>query len=75
MVPSTEVPDPIAGPVSAPGRRFNQSLLRKAVREADVLVATYDELMMFDLEELAGKTLITSAVSQERLDELHPPRR
>jgi predicted amino acid dehydrogenase len=27
--------------------------------------------MMFDLEELAGKTLITSAVSQERLDELH----
>ncbi|MEZ5118729.1 MAG: hypothetical protein R2686_02335 [Candidatus Nanopelagicales bacterium] len=65
------VPDPIAGPVSAPGRRFNQSLLRKAVREADVLVATYDELMMFDLEELAGKTLITSAVSQERLDELH----
>ncbi len=65
------VPDPIAGPVSAPGRRFNQSMLRKAVREADVLVATYDELMMFDLEELAGKTLITSAVSQERLDELH----
>jgi predicted amino acid dehydrogenase len=65
------VPDPIAGPVSAPGRRFNQSMLRKAVREADVLVATYDELMMFDLEELAGKTLITSAVSEERLAELH----
>ncbi len=65
------VPDPIAGPVSAPGRRFNQSMLRKAVAEADVLVATYDELMMFDLEELAGKTLITSAISEERLDELH----
>jgi len=28
-------------------------------------------LMMFGLEELAGKTLITSAVSDERLEELH----
>ncbi len=65
------VPDQISTPVTAPGRRFNQSLLRKAVRDADVLVATYDELMMFDLEELAGKTLITSAVSEERLEELH----
>nr|MCU0278753.1 hypothetical protein [Candidatus Nanopelagicales bacterium] len=65
------VPDQISGPVSAPGRRFNQSMLRKAVADADVLVATYDELMMFDLEELAGKTLITSSVSEERLEELH----
>jgi predicted amino acid dehydrogenase len=65
------VPDQISTPVTAPGRRFNQSLLRKAVRDADVLVATYDELMMFDLEELAGKTLITSAISEERLEELH----
>ncbi|HRY10631.1 MAG TPA: hypothetical protein P5544_11730 [Candidatus Nanopelagicales bacterium] len=65
------VPDQISTPVTAPGRRFNQSLLRAAVREADVLVATYDELMMFGLEELAGKTLITSAVSEARLEELH----
>jgi len=65
------VPDQVSGPVTAPGRRFNQSMLRKAVREADVLVATYDELMMFDLEELAGKTLITSSISEERLEELH----
>ncbi|HNE90167.1 MAG TPA: dehydrogenase, partial [Actinomycetota bacterium] len=65
------VPDQISTPVTAPGRRFNQSLLRKAVRDADVLIATYDELMMFGLEELAGKTLITSAVSEERLEALH----
>ena len=66
-----KVPDVIAAPVTAPGRRFNQSMLRRAVVEADVLVATYDELMMFHLEELAGKTLITSSVSDERLEELN----
>ena len=56
--------------LSAPGRAVNQALLRRAVVDADVLVATYDELMMFGLEELAGKTIITSAVSDERLAEL-----
>lgn len=66
-----KVPDVIAAPVTAPGRRFNQSMLRRAVVDADVLVATYDELMMFHLEELAGKTLITSSVSDERLEELN----
>ncbi|HQR80659.1 MAG TPA: dehydrogenase, partial [Actinomycetota bacterium] len=65
------IPDPISEPITAPGRRFNQSLLRKAVRDADVLVATYDELMMFGLEELAGKTLITSTISEDRLAHLH----
>mgnify|MGYP003600877710 FL=1 len=63
-----KVPDPIAAPVTAPGRRFNQSMLKKAVSDSDVLVATYDELMMFELQELAGKTLITSSVSQDRLE-------
>jgi predicted amino acid dehydrogenase len=65
-----KVPDPIATPVTAPGRRFNQSMLKRAVVDADVLVATYDELMMFDLQALAGKTLISSSVSDERLEEL-----
>ena len=33
-----KVPDPIATPITAPGRRFNQSMLKKAVTDADVLV-------------------------------------
>jgi predicted amino acid dehydrogenase len=34
------------------------------------VVATYDELVGFGLEDLAGKTLISSAISEERLTEL-----
>ena len=36
------------------------ALARRAARDCDVLVATYDELTGFGLEDLAGKTLITS---------------
>ena len=42
----------------------------RAARDCDVVVATYDELIGFGLEDLAGKTLVTSAISDERLAEL-----
>ena len=56
------------GPV---GRAF----ARRAARECDVIVATYEELMEFGLEDLSGKTVITAAISDDRLAELARPRR
>ncbi|WP_097459252.1 dehydrogenase [Mangrovitalea sediminis] len=44
--------------------------LQQAVRDANVVVASYEELAPFSLEELAGKILITSTISPERLEQL-----
>ena len=45
-------------------------MARRAARDCDVVVATYDELAGFGLEDLAGKTVVTSAISDDRLAEL-----
>ena len=45
-------------------------VLRRALQKATVLVAAPHELDQFGLEELAGKTIITSGLSDERLAEL-----
>ena len=53
-----------------PGRllaAWTQYVLRKAVQSATVLVAPVHELDELGLEELAGKTLITSTVNDDRL--------
>ncbi|HSN06637.1 MAG TPA: dehydrogenase, partial [Candidatus Angelobacter sp.] len=54
--------------VASPGHRLSNALARRAAKECHVVVATYDELMAFGIDDLAGKALITSAVSDERLD-------
>ena len=56
--------------VASPGHRLSNALARRAAKECHVVVATYDELMAFGIDDLAGKALITSAVSDERLAEL-----
>ena len=53
-----------------PATRAARALARRAARDCDVVVATYDELTGFGLEDLAGKTVITSAISPERLADL-----
>ena len=58
-------------PSVAPLKFFNHFLLKRAVREAHVVVAAhYDQLRHYGREELDGKTVITSTVSQERIEEL-----
>jgi hypothetical protein len=72
---------PVAGPaaarvrqaqVKAPGRRISHALARQGRRDCDVVVATYEELIGFGLEDLRGKTVVTSAISDERLADLGP---
>lgn len=64
------LPNTVQAQVKAPGQRASHGRARKAARDADVVVATYDELIGFGLEDLAGKTLVSSSISDERLAEL-----
>ncbi len=51
-------------------QEWTQFVLRRALQKASVLVAEPHELDAFGLEELAGKTIITSGLSDERLERL-----
>jgi predicted amino acid dehydrogenase len=64
------VPDAVASRVLRPGARASTALARRAARDCDVIVGTYDELRAFGLPNLSGKAVITSAVSEHRLQEL-----
>jgi predicted amino acid dehydrogenase len=64
------VPDAVRETVELPAWVAARALARRSARDCDVVVAAYEELTGFGLEDLAGKTLLTSAVSEERLAEL-----
>ncbi len=68
--PTRLIPSSVRAPAARPAGALNHALVGGAVRDADVLVATYDELAAFDLEHLAGKILLSSAISPERADDL-----
>ncbi|MGA8249032.1 MAG: dehydrogenase [Nocardioides sp.] len=68
--PAHLLPGVVKAQIKTPGTHLSHALARRAARDADVVVATYDELIGFGLEDLAGKTLITSAISDDRLAEL-----
>jgi predicted amino acid dehydrogenase len=53
--------------VPTPGHRLSNAMARKAAADCHVVVATYDELVGFGDVDLARKTVITTAVSEERL--------
>ena len=57
-------------PSLATFRFFNHLLLRRAVKDAHVVVALYEQLQHYDRAELEGKTVITSTVSPQRRAEL-----
>jgi predicted amino acid dehydrogenase len=70
MWPIRRLPGQVQSLIKAPGSRISNAMARKAARDCDVVVATYDELTGFGLEDLAGKTVVTSAISDDRLAEL-----
>ena len=63
-------PPQVLSPSLAPVQEWNHFILRRALTKANVVVAYFDELKPFGLEELAGTTVITSAISPERLQAL-----
>jgi predicted amino acid dehydrogenase len=68
--PFALVPPGVRSALTAPAEALSTALTRRAARESDVVVATYEELAGFGLEDLAGKTLISSSVTDEQLAEL-----
>ena len=68
--PIRKLPGEVQSLIKSPGHRVSNAMARRAARDCDVVVATYDELIGFGLEDLAGKTVVTSAISDDRLAEL-----
>ncbi|HEX5629066.1 MAG TPA: hypothetical protein VFX72_05790, partial [Usitatibacteraceae bacterium] len=62
------VPDLVTD--NAAVREWQRFVLRRAMRDATVIVAPVHELDAFGLEELAGKTILTSTVSESRIAQL-----
>jgi predicted amino acid dehydrogenase len=52
---------------SAPVKEWTNFVLRRALQEATVIVAAVHELDDFGIEELAGKTIVTSTVNDQRI--------
>jgi predicted amino acid dehydrogenase len=52
---------------SGPVKEWTRFVLRKAMQKASVIVAPVHELDDFGLEELAGKTVISATVNDERI--------
>ena len=63
-------PDLVKARTTGPVAWMSDRLAHRAARDADVIVGSYSELIRFGIEDLAGKTVITNAVSEARLEEL-----
>ncbi len=57
-------------PGIGPGRYLQQLVLKKAVQDADVIVAPYEQLEDYSAKELDGKTVVSSTISPDRLEVL-----
>jgi predicted amino acid dehydrogenase len=70
MWPVRQLPGPVRSQVKAPGHRLSSSLARRALEDSHVIVATPDELSAFGVGSLRGKSVVTSAVTDDRLAEM-----
>lgn len=60
LLPYRFVPGLIKQQVEAPTHWASRALARRAARECDVLVGSYTEVAEFGVEDLAGKTLVST---------------
>ena len=63
-------PGLVKSAVNAPVGWVADRIAHHAVKDADVIIGSFSELMRFGLPDLRGKTIITSAVSEDRLEAL-----
>ncbi|HYN29130.1 MAG TPA: dehydrogenase [Dermatophilaceae bacterium] len=68
--PVRRLPKSLTARVNAPGRGIASLLTRREVAESHVIVATFEELEAFGVDSLGGKSVVTSAISEERLGDL-----
>ncbi|MFW2387981.1 MAG: dehydrogenase [Polyangiales bacterium] len=57
-------------PSLGPGKLLNKALLKKAVKDADVIVGSYHQLERYGPEELDGKVVLTATISPDRQEAL-----
>ena len=74
-LPLNLVPGQISAPITAAGARLNQSLLRKAVRDATSWWPPTTSCSTSVWRSWPARPLITSAISDERLEDLQRARR
>ncbi|HZC70739.1 MAG TPA: hypothetical protein VE442_08600 [Jatrophihabitans sp.] len=67
--PMHRLPGRVQSMLRTPGL-VGHAFAHRAARDADVIVAAYDELIDFNVADLHGKTVITTAISDDRLAEL-----
>ncbi|MGB8022574.1 MAG: hypothetical protein WCF04_15195 [Candidatus Nanopelagicales bacterium] len=65
--PMRQVPRAVWSPVREPAKRLSAALTRRSVADAHVIVASFDEMVGFGIENLRGKTVVSTAISDERL--------
>jgi len=65
-----KIPSAVVSAATAPGRMIIESQVREALQDCDVVVATFRELAQFELDDLKGKTLISTSIGEERLNSL-----
>ncbi|MCU0262437.1 MAG: hypothetical protein MUF09_02035 [Candidatus Nanopelagicales bacterium] len=64
------LPGFVRAQVRTPGRSLSGALARRELADAHVVVGSYEELMAFGIDSLRGKSVITTAISDERLEDL-----
>jgi len=62
-----QVPGFIKDKASGPFGWVSDKVAHVAARDADVVIGSFSELMRFGLPDLAGKAVVTSTVSEDRL--------
>lgn len=65
-----KLPSAVVSAATAPARAVVEARVRKALQDCDVVVATFKELDQFELDDLKGKTLISTSIGTERLGSL-----
>ncbi|GAA3827809.1 dehydrogenase [Nocardioides panacisoli] len=70
VAPLRLLPQAVRSAAAASGAAAGTALARRYAVDCDVLVATYDELAAFGLDDLAGKTVITSSLADEEIANL-----
>ena len=68
--PMRQVRTAVRDEVLLPAEVVNRSWLRRRAQDSDVVVASYHELVSFGFDDLHGKTVISSSVTDEQLAEL-----
>lgn len=60
-------PTKTLSPQNTPLKHWNHYIIAKAMQKASIIVGTYEQLAIYSAEELAGKTVISSTISDENL--------